>query len=271
MTTLDSGLRLDRLRRFGWNHPEWTWGLVAVAAWVIAWTAGHAGLGQPYPHWLVMMVAMMLPPALPMIRYVALAGRWRRRHANAAIFVGGFLLAWAAAGAVILTAVLVVRSTLLRAELAGPAPVPAGLLPASLIPAGLVPGGLIPPDVAASVLIGWSRWGVPAAMAIAAGWELTAVKSRFLRRCHWFDALPPRGWRAGAACLRFGTRYGWRSVGAGWALMLPMAVAPHTAFALMPLLAGIVAAEELLAKGARLTRAAAAALLGVAALMAGGS
>ena len=248
MTTLDSGLWLGRLRRFGWHHPEWTWGLVALAGWVIGWTAGHAGLSHPYPHWLVMVVAMMLPPALPMIRYVALAGQWRRRHANGATFAAGFLLVWAGAGVVILTAVSVVHGALLRAELLQP---------------GLTPAG--------TVLIGWSRWGGPAALAIAAGWELTAAKGRFLRRCHWLDALPPDGGRAGAGCARFGIRYGWRSLGAGWALMLPMVVAPHTGLALMPLLAVIVAAEELLAKGARLRPAAAAALLGVAALMAGGS
>jgi predicted metal-binding membrane protein len=229
-SSVASGHRPAWLRELSWHHPEWTWAAVSTASWVTVALMGHADMDHPYRHWLVMVAAMMLPPALPMIRYAALAGRWRRRHWSGAAFVIGLLLVWAAAG--------VVARTM----------------------AGVV-----------TVLIGPSPWGVVGALAVAAMWELTPAKKRFLRRCHWIDTLPPDGWPASAACVRFGMRYGRRGVGAGWALMFPMAMADHAGLGLMLLLAVIIAAEELLVQGTRLTRAASAALLGVAALMAGGS
>ncbi len=152
-------------RSWGWNHPQWTWAAVGAAGWVPLATLDHESLRHPYSQWLVMVVAMMLPPALPMARYVALAGRWRRRQRGAACFVVGHLAVWAGVGL-----------------LAGPLTVLAGPSPRALA----------------------------VATCVAAGWELTPVKRRFLRRCHRVRALPPDGIRATVACLRFGARHGCR-------------------------------------------------------------
>lgn len=101
-----------------------------------------------------------------------------------------------------------------------------------------------------------------AALLVAAGWELTSAKRRFLRACHRTVPLPPRGWRATTACARFGVRYGLACVGACWALMLPMALAGAHGLLLMLLLTAVVVAEEVLERGTQLTRVAAPVLVG---------
>jgi predicted metal-binding membrane protein len=103
---------------------------------------------------------------------------------------------------------------------------------------------------------------------VAAGWELTAAKRRCLRACHRTLPLPPDGWKADAACARFGLRYGWACLGACWALMLAMAIAGHASLLLMLVLTVIVVAEEGLVKGTRLGRAAALVLVVAAAMVA---
>jgi predicted metal-binding membrane protein len=108
-------------------------------------------------------------------------------------------------------------------------------------------------------------WPLAAALAVAAGWELTAAKRRCLRACHRTLPLPPDGWKADAACARFGLRYGWACLGACWALMAPMAIAGHASLPLM-VLTVMVVAEEGLAKGPRLGRPAALVLVAAAAV-----
>jgi predicted metal-binding membrane protein len=223
MTTAAGPVGPGRWRRWVWHHPEWGWTPLCAAGWVVIVFSGHAGMDHPLALWPVMVVATMVPPALPMVRYVASASRWRRRHRSAAVFLAGELSTWTAAGLVV---------------------VPAAAL------AGSLPDGFL------------------MTVGLAGLWELTTAKKRFLRRCHWTDPLPPDGWRADAACFRFGIRYGRDSLGAGWALMLLMVVAGHEHLVLMALLAVIAAAEELLAKGTELTRAAAVAVVGVGILAA---
>jgi hypothetical protein len=67
------GQRLPPVTRLLWHHPEWTFALLPVGAWVLSLRAHHV---PP----VVMVVAMMVPPALPMLRYVALSSLWRRRY-----------------------------------------------------------------------------------------------------------------------------------------------------------------------------------------------
>jgi predicted metal-binding membrane protein len=245
-----------RLRRAVWHHPEWTLALVAVGCWAMLVTlhlrgqmdptamdpmamdhaAMHHTAGSPpagtggwlaaQSAWLVMTPAMMLPPALPAARHVALNSRWRRRQRGPAVFAAAYLAVWLLFGLVAVSVARLVK-----------------------LPEG---GG----------------WPLAAALALAAGWELTATKRRCLRACHQTVPLPPDGWRADAACARFGLRYGRSCLGACWALMLPMAVAGHASPVLMVMLTGIVVAEEGLVKGARLRQPAALVLVAAAALAA---
>lgn len=236
-----------RLRRAAWYHPEWPVVLVALACWA-ALLMLHRAAGQPatHPHalphtgpdangwlaaqgtWLLMAAAMMLPSALPAVRHVAMNSKWRRRQRAAAVFVVSYLAVWMLFGVVAVS---------LARWVSGP-------------------GG------------GDTGWPLTATMALAAAWELTYAKRRWLRACHRTIPLPPDGLKADAACARFGQRYGWACIGAGWALMLPMAVAGHTSLLLMVVLTIIVAAEEVLVKGTRLVGWAALVLLLAAAVAA---
>jgi predicted metal-binding membrane protein len=113
--------------------------------------------------------------------------------------------------------------------------------------------------------------GVPGAMALgvvlaaAAGWQLTPLKRRWLRDCHRSVPLPPHGWKAEQAALRFGLRNGATCLGSGWCLMLVMAVAPGGHIVWTVALAGVVTTERLLERPRRVTRLASAAL-GIAAV-----
>ena len=118
-------------------------------------------------------------------------------------------------------------------------------------------------SLASGFLIGTPA--VVAALVIAAAWQLLPFQRRFVRACHRTVALPPRGWRAAAGCLRFGWRQGRACVGICWPLMLVMALVIHESLLWMAALAFIVAARRLLPRADRLSRPLAGAL-GAAAL-----
>lgn len=104
-------------------------------------------------------------------------------------------------------------------------------------------------------------------LLVAACWELTPLKRRALRACHRSVPLAPRGWRATRSVIRFGLRNGCACVASCWAIMLVMAVVASHALAWMVVLAAIVAAQKLLPRPDRTTRAAAATLAGAAGLV----
>jgi predicted metal-binding membrane protein len=229
------------------RRPAIAWEATAVVAWllllghVVASPVHHgldlhhraAGAATPYSAgpdglamWALMVVAMMLPAALPGVRHVASKSfRWRRQRAMAE-FVAVYLGIWALFGAVVLAA------------LAWWAPAP--------------------PVTATAPLLA-------AALAVAAAWQLTGAKRRALVRCHRPWPLPPRGWAADAGVARFAAHNGAACVASCWAMMLVMAVATTGELAWMVVITGIVSAEKLARKPRRATRWAAAAL-GVAAL-----
>lgn len=106
------------LERAAWRHPEWPAAAVAAAAWAALFLlpgaeggAAHAHHGEaaPWftglPSWLLMATAMMVPAALPAVRYVALTSLWRRRRRAVALFVVAYLGVWSAFGMFALLAV----------------------------------------------------------------------------------------------------------------------------------------------------------------------
>ncbi len=97
-------------------------------------------------------------------------------------------------------------------------------------------------------------------LALAAGWQLTPLKRRWLRDCHRSVPLPPRGWKAELGALRFGLRNGLDCLGSCWCLMLVMAVVPAHHLVWMLALTVVVTAEKLMERPRYLTRMAAAAL-----------
>lgn len=114
-------------------------------------------------------------------------------------------------------------------------------------------------------LIGPDAAGPPAvagALILAAAWESTRWKRQCLRACHRLRSLPPDGWRADRAAVREGVRNGMWCAGSCGPMMVPMALAPHTAgLWLMVFLSAVVLAEKLLTRAVEYLRLAAAAFI----------
>ncbi|MDQ3722654.1 MAG: DUF2182 domain-containing protein [Actinomycetota bacterium] len=108
---------------------------------------------------------------------------------------------------------------------------------------------------------------LPAVLLLAAAWELTPWKWRYVRACRLVAPLPPRGRKADVACCATGLRYGRSCVVACWPVMLAMAAAGHENVGLMVLLTIVVTAEKLAARPSRLATPAAA-LLSLSAVIA---
>jgi predicted metal-binding membrane protein len=103
---------------------------------------------------------------------------------------------------------------------------------------------------------------VGAVLLVAAGWQLTPYKRRWMLECHRGRPLPPAGPAADRAAAGFGLRVGGACAGSCWALMLVTPFAPMN-LVWTAGLAGLVLAERLTRHPVRTTRIAA---LGLAAL-----
>jgi predicted metal-binding membrane protein len=161
---------------------------MAMAAPEAPWAAAEFALA--FVMWWVMMLAMMLPSAAPMILTFATVSRRRRERGQpyvpSAVFATGYLMAWGAFS------------------------VAATLLQWALQRAALLTGEAS----AASTLLG-------GALFVAAGlYQLTPLKSACLRRCRSpFDFVMNR-WRDGASgALAMGLEHGLYCLGCCWVLM----------------------------------------------------
>lgn len=224
--------------RLSWSHPELPAAILAATCWalLVAPSLGaparaahqHAHETAPFvagaAGWLLMCGAMMVPAALPQLRYLALSAMWRRRQRTIALFLGAYLSVWLAFGAVAVSAADLVE------RLSG---------------------------LGAATLAG-------AVLACAALWELAPCKWRSLRACHLSAPLPPRGAKADRACAAAGLRYGRLCLVACWPLMLALAVVGHDSLGLMAPLSLIVVAERVVVRASRLAPTVAAALLAAA-------
>lgn len=103
-------------------HPEW-WALaICAGAWLLLVSGvaelehDHAAMAAGLPqwrgallHWLLMVMAMMLPLVAGPVRGAAIRSLWRRRHQAIAAFLVGYVAFWMAAGAVFIFAVARLR------------------------------------------------------------------------------------------------------------------------------------------------------------------
>jgi predicted metal-binding membrane protein len=201
-------------------------------AWLLSQPAGGgvqmAGMGmQPRPlsagyllpafaMWSLMMVAMMLPSAAPMILLHARINRSpsaRERLFHTLLFGLGYLLVWEGFSALAVGA------------------------QALLVAAGVVSGVALsvgPRALAAGLLI------------TAALYELTAAKRLCLDTCQSPLVFVFRHWRPGAGgAVRFGIIHGLYCVGCCWALMLLLFVGGVMNLAWVALLAILILAEKL--------------------------
>jgi len=194
-----------------WNVPD----LVAAAAM-----------------WSVMMIAMMLPSAMPMLLFFSAAQRSRRAPSmvamTASLFAAGFLLCWLAWSCLAaglqwsLQALLVLspQLTVVRAPLAA----------AILVVAGL--------------------------------YQFTPLKHACLARCQSPLSFLLTQWRDGPwGAVRMGMRYGAYCVGCCWALMALLFVVGVMNLMWIALLAIFVLIEKTTVRGPWLGRATGAALI----------
>jgi predicted metal-binding membrane protein len=186
--------------------------------------------------WVVMMAAMMLPSAAPMVAVHAAVERRRRYVARSswggsAAFVVGYLLVWTAFGVVAYAIV------------------------------GLV-GSL---DVDS---LSWSRGGryvAAGVIAVAAVYQLTPLKDVCRAKCRSPLAFVVGSWRDGRlGAARMGMEQGSWCVGCCWALMATLFALGLMSIGWMAVIAVLVALEKLLPWGRLAGRGVALVLAGLA-------
>lgn len=205
------------------------------------WTPAYAALIASM--WWVMMVAMMLPGAAPMLLLFARINRRdseaRAPFAATATFASGYLLAWAGFS-----------------------------LAATGLQWGLESLRLLSPMLETS-----NRW-LGAAILIAAGaWQLTSLKGRCLQNCRSPLAFLTAHWRAGAGgALHMGIEHGAYCIGCCWFLMTLLFFGGVMNLAWIVGLALLVLVEKLAPLGRAVARVVGVALIlwGLALLVAGG-
>jgi predicted metal-binding membrane protein len=213
--------------------------VVAAAAWVSVIRASLRGddmmMTMPMPvtaadglvaGWAVMMTAMMLPSALPMISlYGAVqrgAGGAPRPGLPVAGFTAVYVLLWAASG----LPVYLAHTFLMR-----------------------LPGSAF-------------AYGVAAILVAAGAFQLSPLKQVCLRACRSPLGFLLGHWRAGRrGSLALGCSHALYCLGCCWALMLVLVAAGAMGLRWVLLITAVVAAEKLLPGGEWFARAAGGALL----------
>jgi predicted metal-binding membrane protein len=226
-------------------------GLVAAVALAWAYLAAGAGIDmsmagmemEPMPWsafdaalmfamWWVMMIAMMVPSATPMLLLFTAIKRNQQASISPAteawVFLGGYLLIWAGFSVV-----------------------------ATFAQWGLERAGLLSMGAASTN----ARFG--GVILLAAGlYQFTPIKSACLRFCQSPVLFLSRHWRPGAAgVLRMGLRHGAYCLGCCWFLMLLLFVAGVMNLVWVAGIALYVACEKLLPLDQRLSHAAGAVLI----------
>jgi predicted metal-binding membrane protein len=203
--------------------------LLAVISWAVTgdrMSGMDAGpgtdpgsLGFWITAWVVMMAAMMFPSITPMVLMQVRLEEGRRRQGKetgvgtTAVFVGGYLLTWAAAG----------------------------LLGYAIIRAGEeLSLGFLAWDEAGPYVAG----GVIVAAAI---YQLTPLKDRCLTKCRSPFMFLLEHWRPGrTGALRMGVEHGAYCVGCCWALMAALFALGVMSIGWMVFIAALIAIEKLL-------------------------
>jgi predicted metal-binding membrane protein len=194
------------------------------------WSTSYAVL--VFTMWWVMMIAMMVPSAFPMILLFTAIKRKQAASVSpfmeAWLFLSGYLLIWAGFSLV-----------------------------AALAQWGLERAGLLSMTVAnTSAMFG----GI---ILLAVGlYQFTPIKSACLHYCQSPVLFLSRYWRPGAAgALRMGLQHGGYCLGCCWFLMVLLFVAGVMNLVWIAGIALYVACEKLLPLGQRLSRASGVALI----------
>ncbi len=177
------------------------------------------GLGFWLTAWVVMMAAMMFPSIAPMVVMYTRIEEGKRRKGQptqagaTAIFVGGYLLTWAAAGFIAYAIFEIGRS----------------------LDLGFLAWDSGGPYVAGAVILA------------AAIYQLTPLKDVCLRHCRNPLTFVLMHWRPGRiGALRMGMEHGGWCVGCCWGLMAALFALGVMSIGWMVLIAALIALEKLL-------------------------
>jgi|TARA_B100002003_G_scaffold114308_1_gene105754 predicted metal-binding membrane protein len=247
VTTLETVLRRDRVvvtaglvgvAALGWIYLLYLardmsgMGMSADMAMPQMQTWGAVDLALLFVMWAVMMVAMMVPSASPLILVVAAANRKRRERDDplvpTGLFFVGYLLAWTAFSGVATVAQWGLHTTaLLSPAMVGTSPVLGGLL---LLAAGV--------------------------------FQFTSLKQVCLTHCRSPLGFVMGHWREGrGGALRMGLEHGLYCVGCCWILMALLFVAGVMNLFWVALISLFVLAEKVFPKGELVGRIGGAALV----------
>jgi predicted metal-binding membrane protein len=197
------------------------WGSVDMASPVMqlmmplsAWSL--ANWGAVFSMWTVMMAAMMLPSAAPMVLTFAVLSRKRNERLRAFFFFSGYLALWAAfSGA------------------------------ATIIQWGLQSLGWITPMIVSKSV------GLSAVLLLIAGiFQFSPLKQTCLRACRSPLGFLLSDWQDGlAGAWRMGARHGRYCLGCCWAMMMLLFVGGAMNLPWIVALAALVAIEKLAVRG----------------------
>lgn len=230
------------------RRPEvWLYAVAGTAGTVLLVPAAlgspaEAGAGGPawlaaWGGWVLMVLAMMLPVIAPEARRVAMRSLWLRRQRAVVAYLAGYLAVWAVVGAVIVATLHLLHQ----------------------------------PHPRTAVTV--------AALLGAALWQTSSPRRRLLRRCGSLRLGAADGWAADRDCASAGLRAGRLCALTCGPVMVAMAVGHHYPTLMVALLALILTER---ARGPNPERragrpleawclAALASLVGLVALMGGGS
>jgi predicted metal-binding membrane protein len=209
---------------------------ISAADWSIA------GLAVFITVWTVMMVAMMLPSAAPMILIFAAAQARRNRRVAVPtwIFFGGYIFIWGEAGVFVYALVHACTDLVSRLD---------------WLDRGI-----------------WAPIAFGVTLTVAGLYEFTPLKRLCLRHCRAPSTFVVQYWRDGrGGALDMGMQYGLYCVGCCWALFAVLVVAGMMSVTLMLLLALVIFAENVLPNGFRTSAAVAAGLIALGLLEASGA
>jgi predicted metal-binding membrane protein len=211
--------------------------MTGASAWMMTprWDAAHLAL--LWAMWAVMMVAMMLPSAAPMILLAGGAARQRDANASARrtyLLALGYVAVWAAFS-----------------------------IGATALQWGLGRLLILTPMMEAS-----SRTAGAVFLVIAGVYQWTPLKQACLATCQSPLAFLMRRWRSGSwGAFRMGVEHGTYCVGCCWALMLLLFAGGVMNLAVIAALTAFVAFEKLAPVGVWGARVSGALLIAVAAWM----
>ena len=192
--------------------------------------------------WTIMMVAMMLPAAAPMILIFAAAQARRDRHVAVPtwIFVAGYILVWAAAGLV------------------------AYVLDQAFTELGS--------SHASIDRVTWAPLALGITLILAGLYQFTPLKHVCLRQCRSPWGFVAQYWREGrTGAVNMGVRHGLYCLGCCWALFAVLTAVGMMSIAWMLSLTLVVFAEKVFPYGVRISAAVGAALIAIGLLIASGA